>query len=608
MNTLPDPCLCLIASHLTLSSARALLCLNKHWFAFATHILYRDPFKTLRELPLDHDDDEIFQKLSNLLELLLRCCFEQAQLTTVPPPDNTLYDPPPAPAPLIDYLALYKDQTSRYYNFLSDRGCRLWHKGTIVPVEERYDRVRIAFASHLPENVSHLYCSMASLVPLTTLAPRFSHLQSLRIVQLSGKDESIEPLYTFIARHRSSHRISELRALSFVKLAFRHDHHPVISSNNSNLTSAAISNPLVLHHWTNLQRVDLTHYQGMIDWHLIPRRHLVDLRFSTQSLCTPFEPSELLRPCARLETLHILNLEPSSLTWLQSQPAQPTTPLTAPLPRLHSLGLGGAITGLIPSLAIAVDVFSERLLSLTISLQHEPLGSAEPPERIHFAGNSQITLRKPLPKLAKLVLRDKALFELDPMVLTDHRCPSLRVLDLGVNAERSGPGCTELGAAWTVKWIKLRNVFRRIQAWKGNRVNRDSGVNDDGNDEGDDDEDDDGDNDDDDEGAEEDTLEEVWLRGFFSFTSAGLADILRPFKRLKRLYLGEARYILDYTTGTNNRLVNDICQDHKELTFLQATRFHLEGWIDLLPPRLELALTGYNSLFEQIDEQEVLPL
>ncbi|KAF9966409.1 hypothetical protein BGZ70_002425 [Mortierella alpina] len=414
---------------------------------------------------------------------------------------------------------------------------------------------------------------MASLAPLTALAPRFSNLQTLRIVQLSGKDESIEPLKAFITRHRSS----------------------------SPTTAAAISNPLALNYWTNLQRLDLTLYQGMIDWHLIPRRSLVDLRFSIQSLCAPFEPSELLRPCARLETLHILDLEATSLSWLihpSTPPAASTTP-PPPLPRLHSLGLGGTIAGLIPSLAIAVDVFSERLLSLTLSLQQASVREQRP-DRVIFTGNNRITLQKPLPNLIELVLRDKALFELNARVLADDQCPSLRVLDLGVDAERSGPGCTELGVGWTVKWIKVRNVFKRIQAWKRNNNNNNNNHTTKG-----------GAGENENENEEEGPLEELRLRGFFSLTSAGLVDIIRPFKHLKRLYLGEARYIVDYSTRnshTPNTLVSDICQGHTALTFFQATRWQVEGLHDPLPPGLELSLTGYNSFFEQIDEQEVVPL
>ncbi|KAF9290684.1 hypothetical protein BGZ68_006399 [Mortierella alpina] len=589
MNTLPDPCQRLVAQHLPVTSIRALLYLNKHWLTFAASILYRDPFQTLRELPLGVEEDKTTQRLIGLLELLLRCCFDQAHLTTVPPSESTLDDDPPSsPSPLVDYLALYTDQSSRYYSILSGRGYSLWHKGTLVPAKDRYDRVRIAFASHRPENVAHLYCSMSSLAPLTALAPHFSKLQSLRILQVSGKNESIEPLNAFTTRHRSSHRISELRDLSFVNLAFSSLYHPLIGTTDpitttTTTTTTTISSQLALNHWTNLQRLDLTLYQGIVDWHLIPRRSLVDLRFSIQSMSTPFEPSELLRPCARLETLHILNLEKSSLTWLKNQPAQPAIAL---LPRLHTLGLGGTITGLIPSLAIAVDVFSERLLSLTISLQQEKLQGDQQqqqrPERIIFTGNNRIMFQQPLPNLTELVLRDHALFELNAMVLTGDQCPSLRILDLGVNAERSGPGCTEMGVGWTVKWIKFRNVFRRIQARKEKNSNAK--------------EDDD------------DTLEELRIRGFFCLPSVGLVDIIRPFKRLKRLYLGEARYLLDRNSTVTNTWVSDIVQGHKDLTFLQATQSQMEGWKDTLPPGLELSLTGYNSLFEQIDEQEVVPL
>ncbi|KAF9957351.1 hypothetical protein BGZ72_001894 [Mortierella alpina] len=245
------------------------------------------------------------------------------------------------------------------------------------------------------------------------------------------------------------------------------------------------------------------------------------------------------------------------------------------LPRLHSLGLGGTTAGLIPSLGIAVEVFSERLLSLTITLQVQYDGEA--PNRRAYIGNNRITFQRPLPRLTELVLRDKAIFELDAKVLTERRCPALRILDLGVDAEQSGQGCTA-GFNWTIKWCKVWSQFKQVKCWNDDHMK-------------------DGEN----------ALQELRLRGFFPFTLPVIAEIIQSFKHLKRLYLGETTYITR-NQSQDMTWVNNLFKSHKDLIFLQATRWQTEGLKDPLPPGLELSLTGSNYVFDHIDEQEVVSL
>ncbi|KAF9899768.1 hypothetical protein EC991_008334, partial [Linnemannia zychae] len=159
--------------------------------------------------------------------------------------------------------------------------------------------------------------------------------------------------------------------------------------------------PLVLTHWNQLRRLDLLTWQAMIDWESLPVANLNDLRLNLATLTKGFNPAAFFGSCGRLRTLFIHNVEHTTFSWIQQQLSD------NPMAKLMTLEIGGA--------------------------------------------------RQPLTLLA---LKDKAVFEFNPLAM--EHCPLLRHLTLGIDADKTGPGCTELMSPRFGKWYELHDTMKLV--------------------------------------------------------------------------------------------------------------------------------------------------
>ncbi|KAF9358600.1 hypothetical protein BGX26_001364, partial [Mortierella sp. AD094] len=427
MERIPDLIQRRIIRFLPLSSLPSLLRLNKDWLYVTAPFLYRDPFLSLTNVTLCDgvDEDVTLERAVKLLTLLLRCCRKEYLLGADAMKHSEF-------SPFIDYLALYQDQTARY-NYIAEEIHTF--KTNNTPYNYLlYEGIRFSIASHKPEVVTQLYISMSSLENLVDYAPRFSNLRRLEIYSPTRDTES-KPLSNFIQKHRleTGNRLQELSLIS-------PEHRIHLKTE-----------PLSLYGWTNLQKLDLTQWRMPFDWNKLPRRSLTELGFDARGMPDPFDFESFFRPCTNLQTLRVIGAKESAFAWTLKRTSIPM------LPQLSALEIGGARHALRTCLDGAFRLLSESLLSLTVTLQ-EGIGGP-------FTRRS-LTWTTPLPRLKRLAIRDKAFFEFDLTVLKI--CPSLRALNLHMDAETSGPGCTDLGNPLFVKWILLSDTFKELATFGGN--------------------------------------------------------------------------------------------------------------------------------------------
>ncbi|KAF9202608.1 hypothetical protein BGZ49_007247 [Haplosporangium sp. Z 27] len=325
--------------------------------------------------------------------------------------------------PFFDYLALYQDQTTRY-NYLIEK---VNHLGTSRD-PSLYDQTRLAFATHNPMIITKLYISMPSLEKLVDCASQFSNLRRLEIYS-PRKDIASDSLVKFIQEHR----ITNLNTLQELSLIMPEEWHHIETE------------PLSLYNWISLRKLDLTRWRKNIDWNSLPKKNLIEFGFNAQEFPELFDFGSFFGSFINLDTLTVMAARESSFDWVLGK-----TSLSI-LPKLTTLVIGGNHEALTTCLANAIDMFSESLSSLTIILQE--------PSDYPFARRS-LTWTKPLPRLKRLTIKDKAVFEFDQEVMK--QCPSLRSLTLHVDAERSNAGCIDQAFSRSPKWIVLQHTFKEL--------------------------------------------------------------------------------------------------------------------------------------------------
>ncbi|KAF8942111.1 hypothetical protein BGZ47_006810 [Haplosporangium gracile] len=428
MDTLPDLCQRHIAQCLPLASITPLLFINKHWFHFTATLLYRNPFNTLKQTCLRNfiDGDDFRERLYDLIYLLLSCCNQQYLIS-----DTVQYKSRRFATPIIDYLQLYTHQTNQAIEYLS----REWRIPPADRRTDRYDLIRIAFATHKPEYISHLYMPMYYLNQLIhqTPQPRFTRLQRLEIYDDHAVPET-KQLYSFFAELQSmtptsQYELSEL-ALTIPTWELRAEERV---------------KPLDLTHWSCLRRLDLLSWQAEVDWGSLPIANLNDLRLNLAMMSKGFDPAIFFGFCNKLQTLYVHGVSNTTFSWVQQQP-----PSTA-MPMLSTLEIGGARIPLMLSLTFLLEACSTNVETLAIVLQED---GATPyiPENIHWT--------KDLPKLHSLLLKNKAVFEFNPAAM--EYCPILRHLTLGIDAEKADPGCTEVMSPRFEKWCALLDTMKLV--------------------------------------------------------------------------------------------------------------------------------------------------
>ncbi|KAG0245625.1 hypothetical protein B0O80DRAFT_426442 [Mortierella sp. GBAus27b] len=514
MDPLPDVCHRHILAQLPSSCLPSLLCLNRSWFLLIAPILYRNPFQTLKDLSdrLTLDTMEIQAKGFKLVLLLLRCCKKQQLLANEYTGITDMDDPP-----FFDYLSLYQDQTSRYMYLVDGNN---------------YFEIRSALLSYIPQRISRLRVSIWYMTNLTQLANQLSSLQRLELVCDDPENLNWGLLNVFAEKHQQVHRntLQELVLIMPRDWVFQE------------------VDPLLLDNWTRLQKLDLTLWRGILDWKRVPKQNLTDLRLDLGCVSKSFDPGSFFGPCTNLRTLHVLGLRKSTFDWITNETLHPV------LPQLTTLELCGNRDALTPCLDILAAV-SETLTSLTLTLQ-EPVSGCFVKSNLKWS-----TL---LPRLSSLSIQDKAIFEFDPAVMKN--CPSLRMLVLDIDAEHSGPSCTELGNPRSVKWVTLHSTLEKIGM----------------------------------HGAQ---LQELRLQGFWICGEAAFLSPLQSMKQLRRLYLDWRMLRLT---------LNGLCKIVESLERLES----LEAPKHVLRPRsngdipaclersgLEVRLTEY-SYYSDLEQRE----
>jgi hypothetical protein len=336
-------------------------------------------------------------------------------------------------APSIDYLSLYTHQTTQAIEYLS----REWPIQSAESRTDRYDLIRIAFATHKPENVSHLYMPTYYLSQLMLQAPQFTRLQRLEVYDDHAVPRT-KQLYNFFA---------DLQAMSQGSTSLLNLTELALVMPIWELKVEEYVKPLDLTHWTCLRRLDLLSWRATVDWASLPVANLNDLRLNLSTLSKGFDPAAFFGSCNKLQTLYIHSVSSTTFSWLQQQ--LPGT--DASMPMLTTLEIGGARKPLMLSLTYILEACSKNLESLAIVLQ-EHGETPYIPENIHWT--------KLLPKLHSLALKNKAVFEFNPAAIGN--CPALRNLTLAIDAEKADPGCTELMSPRFGKWYALLETMKLV--------------------------------------------------------------------------------------------------------------------------------------------------
>ncbi|KAF9436091.1 hypothetical protein BGZ76_004829 [Entomortierella beljakovae] len=337
-------------------------------------------------------------------------------------------------APFIDYLALFRDQTTRYEFIAWDYEIRWRKDNTNTPyVHSFYSAIRTAFATHRPAVVRQLYISMEFMSKLIDHAPQFTNLQSLEVYSLI-KNPDIGPLVEFILKHKSSN----VGTLTELSLSTPH------CKNHMETT------PLSLYGMSNLTKLDLALCLSRFKWESLPRRYLVELRFDARILPVPFDLAQLLRSCTKLQTLGIISINSQTFNWVSYEKSN------AILPQLEALEIGGPRDDLKGCLEKVLQSLSERLVTLTVTLQES--------DEVRFI-RKELTWTTLLPRLKKLIIKDKACFGIDMGVIKT--CPVLHSLTLHISSRDRVP--CGFGNTNIVKWVMLHKTFEELGEY-GNKL------------------------------------------------------------------------------------------------------------------------------------------
>lgn len=427
MDTLPDLCQRLITQNLPPASITPLLFINKHWFHFTITLLYRNPFNTLKETSLRNyiDGNDFRERLYDLIYLLLSCCNQQCLIS-----DTVLYRTRRFVKPTIDYLSFYTHQTTKAIEYLS----REWPIQSTERGTDRYNLIRIAFATHKPESVSHLYMPIHYLDQLILQAPQFTRLQRLEVYDDHAVPRN-KQLYDFFEELQTMSQRSTSQ-LDLAELALM---MPTLE-----LKAKDYVKPLDLTYWTCLRRLDLLTWQATVDWASLPVANLNDLRLNLSTLSKDFDPAAFFGSCNKLQTLYVHSVSSTTFSWIQQDTG-------ARMPVLTTLEIGGARKPLMLSLTYFLEARSKYLESLAIVLQ-EYGETPYIPENIHWT--------KVLPKLHSLALKNKAVFEFNPAAIEN--CPALLSLTLAIDAEKADPGCTEVMSPRFGKWYALLETMKLV--------------------------------------------------------------------------------------------------------------------------------------------------